>query len=182
MDENFLITTTVTILIAFFGLIITYLNNLRLTKRKEKLELLNKRLGDFYGPLYALLKSNEIAWASFRSKHRPTTGLFFNPEDPPNNEDLLAWMHYIKTVFMPTNERIFETIVSKCDLLLEEHIPDSLLQLISHIVIYRAIIKNWELENYSEYTSIIPFPVKAREYIYQRFEELKKQQFKMINK
>lgn len=87
----------------------------------------------------------------------------------------------MKVVFMPINERVFDIIVSKSDLLIEDKMPECLLNLISHIVVYKAVIKNWDLGNTTENTSIINFPMGAQKYIFERFDYLKKKQYRLIH-
>jgi hypothetical protein len=182
MDETkkLLITTIVTVTLAFIGYIVKYFNDLALAKRKDKLDRINKQLGDFYGPLYSLLKSNEQAWDAFRQKNKPR-GAYFDPNNPPTEDELVAWRHYMKSVFMPANDKIYDIIVSKSDLLIEDEMPKCLLNLISHIVVYKAVIKNWDLGNNAEHTSIINFPMEAQEYVYQKFDTLKKKQHILLH-
>lgn len=52
----------ITVVLAFAGYLITHLNSLRLTRRKERLELINKRINEFYGPLYIASKAGRIAY------------------------------------------------------------------------------------------------------------------------
>jgi hypothetical protein len=179
--NKLVITTLVTIVLAFLGYLIKYINDLTLARRKDKLDRINKQLGDFYGPLYSLLKSNQQAWRSFRQKHKPS-GSYFDQKNPPTEEQVIAWRHYMKNVFMPANEKVYDIIVTKSDLLIEDDMPQCLLNLISHIVVYRAVIKNWDLGNTEENTSIINFPDDAREYVYKAFEQLKKEQFRLLHK
>jgi hypothetical protein len=129
--------------------------------------------------LYSLLKSNDQAWQAFRYKNKPR-GSYFDPEDPPDKEELVAWRHYMTVVFMPVNEKMYDIIVSKSDLLIEDEMPECLLKLISHIVIYKAVIKNWEAGNTSEHTSIINFPNEVKEYVYERFNKLKREQQELL--
>lgn len=182
IDNKIMIPAFVTISVAFLGFVVKYWNDIKLAKRKDKLDRINKQLGDFYGPLYSLMKSNHQAWESFRKKHKPNGAYFNDPNYPTTEEQIEVWKHYMKYVFMPTNEKMYDIIVSKSDLLLEDEIPKCLLDLISHIVIYKAVIKNWELGDFSEYTSIINFPTDVRQYIYNSFEKLKKEQNNIINK
>jgi hypothetical protein len=171
-NEKLLITTIVTVSLAFIGYVVKYINDLALVKRRDKLDRINKQLGDFYGPLYSLLKSNEQAWKVFRQKNKPS-GSYFDPNNPPTEEELIAWRHYMRTVFMPTNDKIYDIIVTKSDLLNEGEMPKCLLNLISHIIVYKAVIKNWDNGIYSEHTSILDFPNEAQEYVYKSFEKIK---------
>ena len=55
-----------TIILAFIGYLVTYLNNLKLSQRTERLERINRQLGELYGPLFALTQSSDRAWKAFR--------------------------------------------------------------------------------------------------------------------
>lgn len=179
-EKKLMITTIVTIALAFLGYIVKYLNDIALVERKDKLDRINKQLGEFYGPLYSLLQSNHQAWLAFREKNQ-ISGAVFDRKKTLVEEDLVNWRHYIKFVFMPANNKIYEVIVSKSDLLVEDKMPESLLKLITHIIIYRAVVNNWELGNFTEHTSIIDFPNDASEYICTTFDKLKKEQYRLLN-
>ncbi|WP_042721195.1 hypothetical protein [Flavobacterium sp. B17] len=182
LDDKTIVTASVTILVTFSGFIIKYLNDIELAKRKDRLDRINKQLGDFYGPLYSLLKSNNQSWKSFREKYKPNGAYFNDPNFPTTQTQIEEWKHYMKYVFMPHNDKIHDILISKSDLLIEDKMPECLLKLISHIVIYKAILKKWELGDDSELISIINFPLEVNEYIYTSFEFLKKEQFKIISK
>ena len=68
MDQA-LITTTVTVLLAFLGYIAIYLNNLQMSRRKDRLERVNKQLSELYGPMFSLTHASSIAWKWFREAH-----------------------------------------------------------------------------------------------------------------
>lgn len=181
-DWKIILPAIVAIFVAFTGFIIKFINDIILAKRKDKLDRINKQLSDFYGPLYSLRKSSNVAWAAFRKKNKPTGAYFGNPNSPTNEEDIEIWKHYMIYVFMPINDKIYDIIVNKSDLLIENEMPKCLLDLISHIVIYKAVIKNWEKGNNNEFTSTSNFPLEVDDYIFKSFEKLKKEQYKIINK
>ena len=52
------ITAIVTIFVALAGYLITYWNNILLSRRTERLNRINKQLNEFYGPLYSLVYSS----------------------------------------------------------------------------------------------------------------------------
>ena len=104
MDTNFFVTTVVTLLLAFIGYLATYLNNLRLSQRAEKLERVNRQLGELYGPMFALTNASDIAWRAFRSVNRSGKA-YFGDGKPPSESELQAWRLWISTVFMPVNLR-----------------------------------------------------------------------------
>ena len=44
--------TALTILLAFVGYLTAFMSDRMLARRKDKLDLVNRRLNEFYGPLY----------------------------------------------------------------------------------------------------------------------------------
>ena len=57
-----------TICIAFAGYIITVLGARMLARHRDKLRLVNKRLNEFYGPLYVASEAGNIAYRSLLNK------------------------------------------------------------------------------------------------------------------
>lgn len=53
MDQTLIITTVVTVSLAFLGYIATYLNNLQKSRREDQLERINKQLSELYGPMFS---------------------------------------------------------------------------------------------------------------------------------
>jgi len=180
MNTNLIVTTVITISLAFLSYLVTYLNNLRLSQRKEHLERVNRQLGDLYGPLFALAHASDIAWRAFRSKYRPGRA-YFGEGKPPTDEELEAWRLWMATIFMPNNLRMYEAILSKADLLIEPEMPVCLLDLCAHVTAYQVVVKRWENNDYSEYTSLVDYPTKPiLEYTRQSFQKLKTEQEKLI--
>ena len=179
MNESLAITTTVTILLALAGYLITYTNNLRLSQRSERLARVNKQLGELYGPLLATCSATTSAWRKFREKYRPGQGFF---DDPPTDEELKAWRLWMSTVFMPNNLRMYELVVSKADLLMELEIPECLLKLCAHVSAYQAIMEKWKSNDFTEHKSLINFPSELLEYCTESFRMLKSEQARLIGK
>jgi hypothetical protein len=84
---------------------------------------------------------------------------------------------------MPMNERMVEIILSNSDLIEENELPPCFKDLCAHVYGYKAIIKAWEKEDYSNHISLINFPGKElRQYIENNFQLLKKRQSELIDK
>lgn len=180
MDVALVVTTVTAILLALLGYLATYLNNVRTTQRTEQLNRVNKQLNEFYGPLFALTQANDIAWRKFREEYSPY-GAFFSKSAPPTDEELQIWRFWMQTVFMPSNLRMYEIIVSKADLLIEKDMPECLLLFCAHVAAYQPVLKKWELKDYSEHTSLINYPTKELlEYCDKSFERLKAEQSKLL--
>ncbi|MEP6776670.1 MAG: hypothetical protein ABJA50_13835 [Chloroflexota bacterium] len=182
MTDAFLITTVVTIVLAFAGYMAAYSNGLRLAQRNQRLERVNKQLGDLYGPLYGLLNSETAVFKVFRNVHRPGKH-FFSEEDPPTEEDLEAWRLWISTVFAPINNRMYELVLSKSDLLVETEMPPCLGDLCAHVVGYHLVLKKWENGDYSERMSLLPFPQEELlQYVNDSYNALKREQARLLGK
>lgn len=178
-DTQLIVTTLVTVTLAFVGYLVTYLNSLRLAQRTERLERLNRQLAEFYGPLFALSEASNMAWDAFRKKHRPGVG-YFDSTVPISEADRQAYRTWMQTVFMPTNLRMYECILSKSDLLIESKMPQCLLDLCAHVTAYLPVIRAWEHQDYSSYNSLIDYPDSVLEYARSSFRSLKAQQTMLI--
>ena len=177
---SLLITTTVTVVLAFIGYLITYLNNLRLTQRKDRLDRVNRQLGELYGPLFALNHASHIARQKFLQKYAAGRTRFFSKEVKHTDEELRAWRHWMQTVFMPINMRIYELILSKSDLLIESHMPPCLIQLCAHVASYKVVLEKWEQGDFTSHTALIHFPKEFHGYSKESFEMLKSEQAKLL--
>ncbi len=190
--NEFQISTLVAIFLAISGYFIKYAIDLRITKKKavidseksklnSELNRVNEQLEKFYGPLKALNESSEIAWVGFRKKYRSHTPHFFSNKEMPNDEELEAWRLWMSIVFMPNNNKMFEVINSRLDLLIEDEMPESLKLLCAHVAAYKTVLHKWSLQDFSEHTSIINFPsVEVKKYVDISFSKLKKRQSELL--
>jgi len=172
------------ILLALATFVATYLNGLRLTQRKEQLDLVERQLRDLYGPLVALCTANEMAYhQAFRKLYRPGIPMWDaprgDPERQPTKEEVSAFHLWTKEVFMPLNREIFERVVHHTDLLIETELPQCLLDLLAHISAYEGLLKEWEDGNLSHHTPVIRFPGELKEYASTHYRCLKKEQTRL---
>ena len=173
MDQAFW-TTAVTIFLALLGYLATYINNLRLSQRKDKLDRVNRQLSELYGPMFSLTNASNIAWQGFRSRHRPDQAYFDGTELP--EADLAAWRLWMTTVFMPINTRLYELILAKSDLLIETKMPHSFLMFCAHVAAYQAVLEQWKNMDYSEHLSVIEYPREIEQYAQESYTKLKAMQ------
>jgi hypothetical protein len=180
--DAFLITTVVTIGLAFTGYLVTYLNGLRLAQRAQRLDRISKQLGELYGPLYGLTDAETAVWRVFRSNVRPGTH-FFDADDPPTEADLEAWRLWMTTVFAPINNRMYELVLTKSDLLIETEMPQCLRDLCAHVVGYQLVMRKWEGGDYSAQMSFLPFPqADLLTYVATSYNALKTEQAHLLGK
>jgi hypothetical protein len=172
VETSALVTLSVTVFVA------TYLNNLRLARRKDRLDRVSKQLSDFYGPLLALSRAADRSWVGFMDRYRPNATYFWDDPNYPTtkqHEELFRlWMRH---VFMPINLRMVDVVTNKADLLDEPYVPEFFLQLCAHVASYQAILQRWDNKDFEENAPEIPFPGREIiEYVEATFGRLKAEQ------
>ena len=173
MDLQTALTLLVTVCLALTG----YFYSLFLARRKDKLDRINRQLSDLYGPLYALSKTGEHVWLSFRSRHRPYKGSFWKADPQMTDADADAFRLWIRSVFMPLNRQMMNLVVNRADLLEGTEIPKCLLDLCAHISAYEALLKQWDKNDFTANEPIVNFPRRPlAKYVEEEFCRLKKEQ------
>ena len=167
-----LITTTAAVMLAFLGYIVTYLNNLQLSRRKDRLERVNKQLSELYGPMFSLTHASSIAWKWFREAH--------SAEAEATADDLKEWRLWMSVVFMPQNEKLYDIILNKSDLLIETAMPQSLLDFCAHTVALQAVLEKWKNGDYSEHYPVARYPRDIDQYARESYTMLKAEQSKLL--
>ena len=180
MDQAFIITTSITIVLALFGYLFTWFSNRRSAQYQAQLDRINQQLSDLYGPLFALAESSDISWKAFRSRHQPNSR-YFSKIKPPSEEDIETWRLWMQTVFMPINSQMVEIIQNNADLLIESDMPKCLLLLLAHVASFKAVIERWERGDYSEHESMVVYPSEPLlTYLNDSYQTLKIEQAELI--
>ena len=171
---------------AVIGYFFTYVTNLRLAQRNDRLERINSQLSEFYGPLLALTRSSDQSWQAFRKRYRPPgSESFWKSDPPPTREDAIAWRLWMTTVFVPVHQRMMELVLNRADLIEEPDMPSCLLALCAHVNGYQAILKEWETGEISiereDNISVVNFPgQELAEYAAAAFSRLKAEQADLL--
>jgi hypothetical protein len=183
MELNVVVPLVVTVLVAATGYVATYTTNLRLARRKDRLERVNRQLSELYGPLYAQAEAVDRAWDKFAARYMPMWTV------PPSAtaEQAATWRLWMSTVFMPLNRRMVELVVSRADLLNEETIPEPLKELCAHVACYEPVLARWQEDCFDsirldDHVSIAgDFPRnELASYIRMSFESLKLEQARLL--
>src|ERR1700746_3777658 len=87
-----------TVLVALSGYLITFMSAHMLARRRDKLDLVNKRLNEFYGPLYVASEAGDIAYRSLLKRQGK------EKSDPIRDSEMKEWMLWVTTIFMPLND------------------------------------------------------------------------------
>ena len=167
--------TALTILLAFVGYLATAWSAKMLARRKDKLEHVNRRLNEFYGPLYVASQAGNIAYYSLLKKQGKTQSF------PILDEEMEEWMLWVTTIFMPFNDVREKIIIEKAYLIVEEQMPQCLLDFVTHVVGYKAVLAKWAESDYSERRSTIGWPPEFDVYVERSYAALKAQQTQLLH-
>jgi hypothetical protein len=168
------------VLLALIGYLSTYYST-RITQRREaQLKRLDEQLRMLYGPLYALSAASEAAWTSFMEKFAPEAGVFIKPERPPTEEELSIWRSWITAVILPMNDEMEKLVLSHWDLVENEEIQPSLIQLVAHTTGYRWVAERWKQSDFQECHSIVGFPKEFNALVRKHHDELRQRQMALL--
>jgi hypothetical protein len=167
--------TTLTILLAFVGYLATSWSARMLARRKDKLELVNRRLNEFYGPLYVASQAGNIAYRSLLKKQGKTQSF------PILDGEMKEWMLWMTTIFMPLNDIRENIIIEKANLIIEEQMPQCLLDFVTHVVGYKAVLAKWAAGDYAERRSTIGWPPEFDVYVARSYAALKAEQTHLLH-
>lgn len=182
MDPSVLIPSTLpnvalfwTIVLAFVGYLVTFSSNRMIARRADRLRLVNQRLNEFYGPLYVATIAGNIAYKALLAKQGKTQC------HPIRDEDLNEWVLWMKTIFIPLNEVREKIIIENAHLIVEEEMPQCLLDFVTHVVGYKALLLKWAEGDYTERRSMIGWPPEFDIYVEQSYRALKAQQTNLLH-
>ena len=164
-----------TVILALGGYLITSLSARMLARRQDKLNLVNKRLNEFYGPLYVASEAGNIAYRSLLKKQGKTQC------HPIRDEEMKEWMLWMTTIFMPLNDIREKVIIEKAHLIVEEQMPQCLLDFVTHVVGYKAVLAKWTEGEYEERRSMIGWPPEFDVYVKNSYAALKAEQTRLMH-
>lgn len=182
MDPSLLLPSTLpntallwTVVLAFIGYLVTFMSNHMMARRADRLRLVNQRLNDFYGPLYVATVAGNIAYKALLSKQGKTQS------HPVRDEDLAEWVLWMKTIFIPLNQVREKIIIENAHLIVEEEMPQCLLDFVTHVVGYKALLLKWAEGDYTERRSMIGWPPEFDLYVERSYRALKARQTRLLH-
>ena len=164
-----------TVILAFVGYLATFMSARMLERRRDKLDLVNRRLNEFYGPLYVASQAGNIAYRSLLKKQGKTQSF------PILDDEMKEWVLWMTTIFMPLNDVREKIIIEKAYLIVEEQMPHCLLDFVTHVVGYKAVLAKWAKEDYSERRSTIGWPPEFDIYVERSYAALKAKQTRLLH-
>jgi hypothetical protein len=167
--------TILTIVLAFAGYLVAFFSARMLARRRDKLRLVNKRLNEFYGPLYVASQAGNIAYRSLLTKQGK------EQSEPILDSELKEWVLWMTTIFMPLNDIREKIIIEKAYLIVEQEMPQCLLDFVTHVVGYKAVLSKWSDGDYSERRSTIGWPPEFDDYVQRSYTALKAEQTRLMH-
>ena len=164
-----------TVVLAFAGYLVTFMSTRMMARRADMLNLVNRRLNEFYGPLYVASQAGNSAYVSLLAKQGKTQC------HPISDRELKEWMLWMTTIFMPLNDVREKIIIEKAHLIVEEEMPPCLLEFVTHVVGYKAVLAKWADGDYSERRSTIGWPPEFDGYVERSYKALKGEQTRLLH-
>ena len=132
-------------------------------RRTRALERVDRQIGGFLGPLLAELRANDAAWQGFSRAHWPAHGRssYFTPDAETSDDEAALFRLWVRTVFMPINERIEALILGNAELLNGLDPPRSFSDFLAHVAGYRATMARWDAGDFGQSTSVNNYDAKA---------------------
>jgi hypothetical protein len=161
--------------LAFVGYLVTFLITRMRDRRRDRLRMVNRRLNEFYGPLYVASQAGNIAYRSLLKKQGKTKSF------PLLDDEMKEWMLWMTTIFMPLNDIREKIIIEKAALIVEEQMPQCLLDFVTHVSGYKAVLAKWSEGDYSERRSTIGWPPEFDRYVARSYTELKAKQTQLLH-
>ncbi|HXT72193.1 MAG TPA: hypothetical protein VN700_20725 [Vicinamibacterales bacterium] len=170
----------ISIALGLGGYLATYVNNLVVERRRERLAFVNKQLTSFYGPLYVAVMVGKTAYdalvARLGRRHDPDL------DSPLAEAELAEWRVWVAHVFMPMNLWCERIMLENAHLLRERELPQCILQFIGHVAAYKAVVRKWQDGDFSDQFSLIDYPEDLQTYATRAYVELKTEQLRLIGK
>jgi hypothetical protein len=164
-----------TIILAFAGYLVTFFSSRVLARRQDKLRLVDRRLSEFYGPLYVASKAGNIAYRALLRKQGKAQS------EPILDSEMKEWVLWMTTIFMPLNDVREKVIIEKAYLIIEEQMPPCLLDFVTHVVGYKAVLSKWAHDDFSERRSSIGWPPEFDAYVERSYAALKAEQTHLLH-
>lgn len=182
-----MIAAVVAVVVAFVGYLWTHWSNRRLAQRQERLVRVNRQLSEFYGPLLALTEINSRVYHAFTDSHPHLSGasplLAAEGGQSATREEQAEWRAWIEKVFLPNHRAMRDILLTKADLLAEDHMPEILTEVYAHAARHELAVACWQAGDltYEPATASASFPAgQIRQYARENFDRLKREQSRLL--
>jgi hypothetical protein len=167
--------------VALMSALLTYITTRRLSRRSDQIAFVGRQLSELYGPLLALSRASDASWTEFRKKYGADRTAFFSPEAPLAKTELNAWKYWVKYAFMPINRRMFDTILTKMDLIEGSEMPECFVAFCAHATGWEVTLAQWEDGDYSNLIPVVAYPGSSlNDHIKTMYSDLKLRQTTLL--
>ena len=164
-----------TVVLAFAGYLVTFLSARMLARRRDKLRPGQQAAQRILRASLCCLQAGNIAYRSLLKKQGK------NQSEPILDCEMKEWMLWMTTIFMPFNDVREKIIIQKAYLIVEEQMPRCLLDFVTHVVGYKAVLAKWAEGDYSERRSTIGWPPEFDFYVERSYAALKAEQTRLLH-
>jgi hypothetical protein len=162
--------------------VLSYASAQRLRRQQARLDWINAQLAELYGPLNAVLQANKIAHQRLVDVMRPGhTTLFGDGIEPLDDQELERWRTWVTYSAHPRAIRAYQVICTKAHLLIDDDMPECLLEFCAHKAGYDVLVQRWRQGDYREHLSVVRHPGDALyDYVAAAFADLKRTQGELL--
>jgi hypothetical protein len=163
------------VVVAVLAFVLNQYGQRQQERRHARLARVNSQLRDLYGPLNAMVDTNERIWQALRAAHLPEAA----KRSPASGT--ADWRRWRDEVLQPANRLMRDLIFAHADLLLETEIPEPLRDFCAHVSA-QDIVRASETDGIAE-RPLIAHPGHAYVfYIRYAFADLKKEQAYLLRR
>ncbi|TET21454.1 MAG: hypothetical protein E3J71_09605 [Candidatus Stahlbacteria bacterium] len=198
-----LITVGVTGICAIGGYLFAYFHKLHLAQREDRLRFIARQIDEFYGPLYVILTSIKKTFNLLISKAKEDAGYkveeepsshemsealrqkmidrFVKEHRPKSADEISEWRLWVETISMPWRRKVKDILLSKAHLLIDEELPECIVDYVSYVGEWEGILKRWEMGDFSQVRSVLfKYPTELQKYAEECYRDLKKKQLELL--
>jgi hypothetical protein len=135
----------------------TAADQIDLEQRKANVQLVNDQIRYLYGPLYGYMVASTDAWREFRKQYRPAQP-FWGSKPSPTEDERKAWIRWMKTVFIPINDKMSNTILDNAHLIDGKEMPKVFVDFLTHAETIKPVVAAWDQNDFSQMVGAINYP------------------------
>ena len=176
------ITASASITVAVLVFILNQRAQLRVERRRLRLERVGSQLRDLYGPLHALIDVNERVWQALHEAKLPNKELRRSDSRlPPGRR--AEWKHWIEHALLPANRKMRDLILGHADLVVEVGMPEPLRVFCAHVAAYEVLMSIEDPDDNPTSRALIEHPGEPYvQYVRRSFADLKQEQARLLGK